>query len=561
MVMRVSFGLVIAAGLLVFLSIGFSDAHSASFNYDWAVAYRAEIRSGVLLPRHLTALWGGLGGYDFFFYGPLPFWVSAVLVSPLCIGCSAEFELVVATSAFWALSGCSIYLFLRRYFGKYPAAVGAVAFLFLPYHLLIDWYVRQAIGEFAAYAFLPLIAYGIDEIRLRRGGKWVLSLGVAGTLLCHLPTALLAAHVFAAVVLLVGVEKLRRADGAPIFFRDVVLWGSLGALLSSFYWFPAIAMINLVDQDLLYTTHYTAERWLFAIGLKQEAPEFALTVLWSFLVILPVTLYAAFRASGFARLWIVVPFSLLILLNLSISAFIWENWIIQRVQFPWRLMVFADFSAAVAIAWLASQAGATLRIGVVLSCLAASYPAFKATQASLYFVFVPHNVDRPMTGALEYLSPETGESLRAELGLDTETSHSRRLQVALHMADVASEVRSENRALAEVDVQNRHIRVTPLAGVEEVRLPVQYWSLWELDRRSGERDVTLLADDRTGVIKLKAPSGGFAGQELSLVLPFHWSERLGIATSALSLTLTLTWFLFYRRRMSLGHITSGTDRS
>ena len=38
-----------------------------------------------------------------------------------------------------------------------------MVFMFLPYHFATDWIIRQAICEFCAYAFIPLIFLGFDN--------------------------------------------------------------------------------------------------------------------------------------------------------------------------------------------------------------------------------------------------------------------------------------------------------------------------------------------------------------------------------------------------------------
>ena len=164
------------------------------------------------MPKYLAGLWAGLGGQDFFFYGPLPFFVAAAVADPICSGCGPETLVVLAACLFWVTGGATFYLFMHRYLEARFAAIGAIVYSLLPYHLFVDWLVRQALGEFATYTFLPLVAYGLDAIRKREPHGWVLSLGITGTLLCHLPMSLLAGHVFGLVVLIMIFLKARNQD-------------------------------------------------------------------------------------------------------------------------------------------------------------------------------------------------------------------------------------------------------------------------------------------------------------------------------------------------------------
>lgn len=271
MLLRVASFFLVCAGIFLFIAAGFSSAHSADFNYPWAEHYLNTFGWDAWLPRHLPGLWSQMGGYDFFFYGPIPFWFMASVVSPLCVGCSVENTIVLAAVLFWVLSSLTFFLFLRRYLETPFALFGALVYAILPYHLLIDWFVRQAIGEFAAYAFIPLVAYGVDAIRFKERGAWVLSLGVFGTVLCHLPTALLAAHVFGLVVLVLTWQKYRLQQDPRRFFGKVVFWRALGGLLSCFYWLPALALLDTVSDGFLYTDNFVAEDWL--VGIPLGAPQ------------------------------------------------------------------------------------------------------------------------------------------------------------------------------------------------------------------------------------------------------------------------------------------------
>ena len=72
-----------AASIFFFVTVGISDGHSASYNFPWAVQYLDTFNLSSFLPRHLPGLWNGLGGYDFFFYAPIPFWFVAAFVETL----------------------------------------------------------------------------------------------------------------------------------------------------------------------------------------------------------------------------------------------------------------------------------------------------------------------------------------------------------------------------------------------------------------------------------------------------------------------------------------------
>lgn len=46
----------------------------------------------------------------------------------------------------------------------------------MPYHLN-DMYIRNALGEFLSYMFIPLVFWGLYKIFQKENGKWILCIG------------------------------------------------------------------------------------------------------------------------------------------------------------------------------------------------------------------------------------------------------------------------------------------------------------------------------------------------------------------------------------------------
>src|SRR3989338_8065917 len=73
-----------------------------------------------------------------------------------------------------SLVGSSIftYLWLSKLFSKYASILGAIVYLYLPYHLY-DVYVRGSVGEVFAFVWLPFVFSQIE----RKSTFWT-SLGI-----------------------------------------------------------------------------------------------------------------------------------------------------------------------------------------------------------------------------------------------------------------------------------------------------------------------------------------------------------------------------------------------
>lgn len=535
------YSVVVLIGLLgvsAMVAVGIPHGHSSELNYSWAVQYTETFGWNSSIPRYLPGLWAGFGGYDFFFYGPLPFWLNAALVAPLCAGCSVETEFVFGAVLLLVFSSVTFYLFLRRFFDTFSSVIGSFGYAILPYHLLTDWFERQAAGEFAAYVFIPLIALGYEAIRNNERRGWLLAVGVAGLALCHLPTALLAAHVFGVVGLVLAWNKKVNQVRPLTYLLRLIVWGGVGGLLACFYWLPALVLINEASPEFLYSDYYVAEHWLYGFAFQQPNPDFATFVFLTFLAVFPFLVASLFLARGILMLWIIIPVAFAVIMNLEVSELLWQNWIIARVQFPWRLMVFVDFSAALALTVLMNyRAHRFGKLLLIAATLVALEPATGLVKQSNYFkrMSVPVESYVAWVGAPEYLSPEMVTVLKQRLGLERIDS-SDSISIANEMAAMAKEFEASPVDFALVTRSPRRVTILPNGDIDRLSVPIQYWFLWHAEMVGGAALETT-SNPRFGTLDVIAPEEGFSGRPVTIRLRLHWSEKVGYAVSSLMLLL------------------------
>jgi len=118
------------------------------------------LSSGQFPVRWLGDLGYGYGYPLFNFYAPLPYYVGAIFN---LIG----FDILIATKIMFGigilLAGITMFLLLNSLADDLTAIVGSLLYMYAPYHA-VDVYVRGAVGEFYAMAFLPLILLGVVKI-------------------------------------------------------------------------------------------------------------------------------------------------------------------------------------------------------------------------------------------------------------------------------------------------------------------------------------------------------------------------------------------------------------
>ncbi|MEM9785613.1 MAG: hypothetical protein AAF801_03870 [Pseudomonadota bacterium] len=542
---------VLAAAYLVFMIYaGLPFAHSTLFNYAWIVGYTEVFQSGTLLPRFLPTLNGGIGGFDFFFYGPLPFWLTSAVAVPLCIGCAQETPFIAMMSVLSLVGSVGIYMMCRPYFGPLAAGIGAVFYAILPYHLWVDWFLRQAAGEFAAYAFLPFIAIGMDRLRQKQRGAVHIVFGVAGTILCHLPSALLAVHVFGLIALAIIFHPSTPHHRRWSLMGQYVGWSALGILLASFYWLPALALLPNVSSEALYVPHFQATNWLFGIQNDFADRELIVGNLIAFALAFVICVIAGLTTHGIMRIYIVLPILFALVMNTQIAAPLWEWWIIDRVQFPWRLLVFADIATAMGIAAIISSVVKKALHALAIVPLVA---IVMSTSTLVLGGFAAGDIPGTTTGystgygPAEYFSPARFDAT-AEIRADLQSAEG---VAELNEIAVNRMARAYRAAAADTftdyDAQGRLIRLRPALENERVLAPLQYWFLWTAHTVDGAA-LVIEPNPTFGTIDILPPETGFADELIEIRLTTHWSETWGALMSGLAALTFATMAVVRSRR-------------
>ena len=224
----------------------FSD--SGPYNITWTAQFRDAWARGEIYPRWLPASFGGLGAPTFYFYPPLTFFLTGAIHA---LGVEVTRAITFAATLLLFASGVAMERWLR--WRGTPSLLAAALYMALPYRLT-DIYTRGALAEHAAFVWLPLIALGIEALP-RRWAPPLLAAAVAGLLLTHLPTAVLALVFLIAPLGLRRVLQDRRALGPG------VCAGLLGVGLAAFFLLPAFTLQKAIQSDLLWTAHFTVSNW------------------------------------------------------------------------------------------------------------------------------------------------------------------------------------------------------------------------------------------------------------------------------------------------------------
>lgn len=193
----------------------------------------------------------GYGFPLFNFYPPLPYLTGQVF---RVLGASFVDTAKLTFALSFIVSGITMYLLAKEFFGKYGGIVSSVFYVWAPYHS-VDVYVRGAMNEAWALCWFPLILWA--AYRLIKEDKkpfiWMLTLSFSWVflLLSHNLMVLIFTPVFILWCLMFWLEKRNFRKVFQFLFS-----GILALLLAAFFTLPAVLEQKFVHVDTLIIGYY-----------------------------------------------------------------------------------------------------------------------------------------------------------------------------------------------------------------------------------------------------------------------------------------------------------------
>jgi uncharacterized membrane protein len=355
--------------ILLFIPVfvqGFPSGHDGYVHYRWAEQFIEALKEpGVFYPRWLSSGNNHSGSPVMFYYPPLPFFFVAFLnlflnniLRALTLSCLFAF----------ALSGVTMYAFLRSFFSYRISIFAALFYMIAPYHLY-DFYHRAALAEFWSFVWLPLLLDAIYRITRRQGAGAVAYLAVsfALLLLTHIPIAYAFCLVLPLYILLLT------RDWKPLL--QIIAGFLLGTGLSAIFLLPVIFERGYVKFDRVLGIRY-AKYWgfeeLFSSPLFQLSEENLFYLLkivdlcasmLPLLLLLSAGIYFLYRSKVnespllpkvLLALWSITTICLFMMLR--ISAPVWAALPqLAYLQFPFRFLTIAALGSASLVAFLAAS--------------------------------------------------------------------------------------------------------------------------------------------------------------------------------------------------------------
>lgn len=358
----------------------FWGAHDARHSVYFLFEFNRSIADGILFPRWLPDFSFGYG-YPFFnINSPLAYFVGEIFVK-------LGVDFVSATKLVFGLaivgSGWAMFGFVRRSLGERAALLAGLVYIYAPYHLL-DVYVRGALAETVALAFLPLCLWGFAAAieRPRMAAIAGAALAYAGLTLAHAGIALLFSLVLAAYMVVLVLAKIHRTQplnqltansAVPLIGHLIhvsiapVLGLVLGIASSAIFLLPSLLEQVFVRTDQ-YTTgtadrlgyydyhnHFTYFFQLFSpqwgFGLSMTGPVDGLSLQLGAVAVvlglLSLVMVARSRTWRPSLLFFQGATLVLTFMMLPQSALLWEKLpLVAWAQFPWRFLALTALTLA-----------------------------------------------------------------------------------------------------------------------------------------------------------------------------------------------------------------------
>ena len=349
---------------------------------------------GVLWPRWAPNLSYGYGYPVFHYYGSLSFYPSLIL-HQLGTSLVASFQ-----AGFWlafVLSGWGAYIWLRSVAQDERAAlVGAVAYLYIPYHINTALY-RMNLPEPWALVFPPLALYGMHRMAQRLDWR---SVGITALAVSALPlTSNLATIAFVPVLITYALLVLLSSKDRPGLFRRQLASAALALGLSAFFIIPAFVDRQSVQVERGFTPggvnvfhNFLPLSRIFqqplTTDISRANPLYDPISLGPVLLIVSLVALAATarklpRHVLWHAAWALVITAGCVFMATKASEPVYRILsFLQVLQFPWRFLAPASLLVAL-LAGIASRAcllalparfGSAAPVAITLACILLAWP-------------------------------------------------------------------------------------------------------------------------------------------------------------------------------------------
>lgn len=356
-----------------FLHDGIPDGHDIVFHTIYLRLFTDALSQGQFPVRWIEWFRPGLSQPVFLFYPPLYFYLAQL---PHLLGFSLMNSSKIVVYLCWLLSGFLMYLLVKNSLqNRYAGIVGAIAYVFSPYHIL-DIFIRAAYPEATALSFVPGLFWSTERLIKENQRKYIAFTGlfIALIICSHPPVFLIFLFPYSSYcVFLLASKKYSNMQKKIL---QIILGLFLGIGLSAFFTLPAFGDQWAIHKDALrsgyydFHYHFVCMQQLFRIswGYGYSIPgcadgmsfQIGLIPTIMFISAGGITLFLAGKKRITQPVRMEVFWILFacwgVFMTTTASRALWEHIpFLSFVQYPWRYLSILSFSIAFQIGILCSM--------------------------------------------------------------------------------------------------------------------------------------------------------------------------------------------------------------
>ncbi len=364
----------------------FIFGHDARHSVYFLQMFDMSIRDGAWYPRWATDMVFGYGYPLWLILAPIPFFVGEAFH---LVGFDFVSAVKLVDGLAFLGSCLGMYWFVKDVFGKNAAILSAVAYAYIPYHL-VDLYVRSAQAELVGFVFPPFAMWAFYRLALTHHLRYVALAGFAyaGLLLSHIQTAVLFTPVIGLYLAFLTLRprpsngdghdgknspsSRSRLQGAGLSLsRDDIRFAflavcslSLALGIASVFVLPILAEQRYLTSEPLIGGFFNFRRhflnasqllspfWGYGYAGENGNDQFSLQLGLVPVSLAIVSLFGLRKMPAKAHqhtLFFALILIATIFAVLQVSSPLWEAFsgIVAYVQFPWRLLSITTFALAV----------------------------------------------------------------------------------------------------------------------------------------------------------------------------------------------------------------------
>ncbi|MDQ2975449.1 MAG: hypothetical protein M3R69_08575 [Acidobacteriota bacterium] len=570
---------IVAAGLIftlpaIIYGIPFLSDDGVSHHALWYTHFSTQLWAGDLYPRWLMGMNEGLGSPVFYYYPPVPFFLTSLLKPFFPADLHGWHQLGLSASLALIASGFCAYLWLKDLTDRNSALVAAVLYMVTPYHLAADLYIRGSFAEYWAFVWMPLILFFTHKIvNANKLAVTGLAFSYALLLMTHLPITLIFSPlpVCYAFYISGGGRKLKVTVG--------VLAGlALGIGLSAVFLWPAMTTQQLVLLNRMTTGYFSYKNWLlfssFSLWRDEKLP---LLLLMLDLAAIASCAFIITRLNPhkFTRrlniFWLVVAIASIFMMT-DLSRPLWLIFpLVQKIQFPWRFNAILSLATTTMLAlsiysFRKSDARRISVVWVTVILLIATwlpatgwavwraYPFHNPSQEEVNYKNreidqereVPEYYPRWNTAMAEMDWKTSGNEKDWDESMDRKfesllqrVGHSGGSLSKFNIVEGTGQVRIDGWGSGRID-----LHVETLEGLK-MNVSQFYFPNWTARMPGESSNLAVQPSQPDGLISLSIPRGS---HEVLLEMKQSKAETSGEIISLISLVITLAYLAVNRRR-------------